>query len=95
MEFVKVLLSCLLHQEFRRSSMGDVVGSLQLALQLQESWENRIKIGVELPMTDPSSSNFFFTDGEFTIGGVSFLPSDFDEGWREESMSDSDSKSDE
>ncbi|KAI8009625.1 hypothetical protein LOK49_LG06G02314 [Camellia lanceoleosa] len=46
-------------------------------------------------MTHPSSSNFFFsTDGEFKISGVSFLPSDFDEGWREESMSDSDSDSD-
>ncbi|GMP55456.1 hypothetical protein CsSME_00020268 [Camellia sinensis var. sinensis] len=61
-EFVKIALSCILFQVIQRPSMDDVVTSLQLALQLQETWETRIEIGVELSMTEPSSYNVFSID---------------------------------
>ncbi|XP_028051335.1 probable LRR receptor-like serine/threonine-protein kinase At5g65240 isoform X2 [Camellia sinensis] len=61
-EFVKIALSCILFQVIQRPSMDDVVTSLQLALQLQETWETCIEIGVELSMTEPSSYNVFSID---------------------------------
>ncbi|XP_028106703.1 putative receptor-like protein kinase At5g39000 [Camellia sinensis] len=75
----------------QRPSMDDVVTSLQLALQLQETWETRIKIGVELSMTEPSSYNNVFSIDErrnfFSSDHVLTLNSDV--GWSG-SISDSD-----
>ncbi|KAI8010610.1 Receptor-like protein kinase FERONIA [Camellia lanceoleosa] len=65
-EFVKIALSCILFQVIQRPSMDDVVTSLQLALQLQETWETRIEIGVELSMTEPSSYNNVFSIDELS-----------------------------
>ncbi|CAL5337149.1 unnamed protein product [Camellia sinensis] len=65
-EFVKIALSCILFQVIQRPSMNDVVTSLQLALQLQETWETRIEIGVELSMTEPSSYNNVFSIDELS-----------------------------
>ncbi|THF93860.1 hypothetical protein TEA_025360 [Camellia sinensis var. sinensis] len=79
-EFVKIALSCILFQVIQRPSMNDVVTSLQLALQLQETWETRIEIGVELSMTEPSSYNNVFSIDElsnfFSRDELSHLPSD-------------------
>ncbi|THG16514.1 hypothetical protein TEA_009610 [Camellia sinensis var. sinensis] len=91
-EFVKIALSCILFQVIQRPSMDDVVTSLQLALQLQESWETRIKIRVELSMIEPSSYNNVFSIDElrnnvfsideprnfFSSDELSHLPSDID-----------------
>ncbi|KAL7251124.1 hypothetical protein ACSBR1_013036 [Camellia fascicularis] len=65
-EFVKIALSCILFQVIQRPSMDDVVTSLQLALQLQETWETCIEIGVELSMTEPSSYNNVFSIDELS-----------------------------
>ncbi|THG08126.1 hypothetical protein TEA_015097 [Camellia sinensis var. sinensis] len=65
-EFVKIALSCILYLVIQRPSMNDVVTSLQLALQLQETWETRIEIGVELSMTEPSSYNNVFSIDELS-----------------------------
>ncbi|KAL7219800.1 hypothetical protein ACSBR2_012794 [Camellia fascicularis] len=65
-EFVKIALSCILFQVIQRPSMDDVVTSLQLALQLQETWETRIEIDVELSMTEPSSYNNVFSSDELS-----------------------------
>ncbi|CAL5394980.1 unnamed protein product [Camellia sinensis] len=82
-EFVKIALSCILYRVIQRPSMNDVVTSLQLALQLQETWETRIEIGVELSMTEPSSYNNVFSIDEL------FPTSNYDV-VRSGSMSDSD-----
>ncbi|XP_028083094.1 putative receptor-like protein kinase At5g39000 [Camellia sinensis] len=91
-EFVKIALSCILYRVIQRPSMNDVVTSLQLALQLQETWETRIEIGVELSMTEPSSYNNVFSIDElsnvFSIDEL-FPTSNYDVG-RSGSMSDSD-----
>ncbi|KAI8010692.1 Receptor-like protein kinase FERONIA [Camellia lanceoleosa] len=82
-EFVKIALSCILCQVIQRPSMDDVVTSIQLALQLQQTRETRIEIGVELSMTKPSSYNNVFSIDErrnfFSSDHVLTLNSDV--GW--------------
>ncbi|GMP55464.1 hypothetical protein CsSME_00020275 [Camellia sinensis var. sinensis] len=90
-EFVKIALSCILYRVIQRPSMNDVVTSLQLALQLQETWETRIEIGVELSMAEPSSYNNVFSIDELSNNVFSidelFPTSNYDVG-RSGSMSD-------
>ncbi|XP_028121130.1 cold-responsive protein kinase 1-like [Camellia sinensis] len=42
-------------------------------VEIEETWETRIEVGVELPMTEPSSYNVF------SIDGLSHLPLDIDD----------------
>ncbi|CAL5324943.1 unnamed protein product [Camellia sinensis] len=44
-EFVKIAWNCLLDRGTERPSMYDVVGSLNIALQLQQIWHNDIEVG--------------------------------------------------
>lgn len=91
-EFVKIALSCILYQVIQRPSMNDVVTSLQLALQLQETWETRIEIGVELSMTEPSSYNNVFSIDELSSNVFidELFPTLNSDVGRSGSMSDSD-----
>ncbi|KAH7856364.1 hypothetical protein Vadar_000609 [Vaccinium darrowii] len=89
--YVNIALSCLFKEGIRRPSMGDVLGSLQSTLQLQEAWEKSIETSGELPMAGiPGSYNGVISvDSEFTIGEQSFLVSDLVQPWSYETSSSS------
>ncbi|KAF7150989.1 hypothetical protein RHSIM_Rhsim02G0066000 [Rhododendron simsii] len=76
--YVNIALSCLASEGIRRPSMDDVLRGLQSSLEIQEAWENSIRMGDELHMANVPGSynNVISVQSKFTVGGLSYRISD-------------------